>query len=117
MNPFRPMSDWPTLEELQAGMEYYISLAKKSGIKTYLGTLLPIYGWRTYAQFREDLRHGFNEYLRNNPRADGCIDFDAALRSKENPLAFKEGFDSGDHLHPSEIAYKEMAELAYKGLF
>jgi len=26
---------------------------------------------------------------------------------------FREGFDSGDHLHPSERAYEAMAQAAY----
>ena len=57
INPFRPMSDMPTLEELIEGMKYYISKARSYGYKVYLGTLLPIEGWRTYAYFREKLRN------------------------------------------------------------
>ena len=34
----------------------------------------------------------------------------------ENPSAFREGFDSGDHLHPSSKAYQAMAECAYEVL-
>ena len=43
---------------------------------------------------------------------DGCIDFDAAVRSVTNPKAFADGFDSGDHLHPSDRAYEAMAHAA-----
>ena len=56
VNPFRPMSDMPTLEDLIDGMKYYISKARSYGYKVYLGTLLPMEGWRTYADFREKLR-------------------------------------------------------------
>ncbi len=114
VNPFRPMSDLPTCEELQKGFEYYIKTAKERGLRTLAGTLLPIYGWRTYAPFREELKNAFNGWLRGECGADGCIDFDKALRSDKNPAAFAEGFDSGDHLHPSEAAYKKMAELAFE---
>ncbi len=113
VNPFRPMSDLPEVREMAAGVEYYISVAKKYGLKTYLGTLLPIYGWRTYAPFREEMKNAFNDFLRGCKQADGCIDFDAVLRDKRNPAAFKDGYDSGDHLHPSEEAYKKMAETAF----
>lgn len=113
INPFRPMSDLPTVREMEEGIEYYLSVAKKYNLKTLLGTLLPIYGWRTYAPFREDMKNQFNDYLRGCKLADGCIDFDAALRDRRNPAAFKEGYDSGDHLHPSEEAYKKMAETAF----
>lgn len=40
VNPFRPMSDLPTVEQLEEGIEYYISVAKKYGLKVFLGTLL-----------------------------------------------------------------------------
>ena len=72
--------------------------------------MLPIYGWRTYAPFRNELRNQYNDYIRNTKSIDGVVDFDKALRNQEKPESFAEGFDSGDHLHPSEAAYKKMAE-------
>lgn len=114
VNPFRPMSDLPTVKELQEGLAYYINTAKKYNLKTFVGTLLPILGWRTYAPFREELKEGINAWLRGNCGADGLIDFDKALRSETDPRAFKEGFDSGDCLHPSAAAYKQMAQTAFE---
>ena len=116
VNPFRPMSDLPTVDELEEGIKYYVSIAKKKNLKVLLGTLLPIYGWRTYAPFREEMKNEFNGRLRSNTYADGCIDFESSLRSGKEPFAFREGFDSGDHLHPSEKAYAVMAETAYRGI-
>ncbi len=116
INPFRPMSDLPTAEQLEDGIKRYVAVAKKYGLKTLLGTLLPIYGWRTYAPFREELKNEFNRRIRANSYADGYIDFEERLRSDVNPYAFGEGFDSGDHLHPSESAYAAMAEIAYGGI-
>ena len=113
INPFRPMSDLPTADELRKGFEYYIAEAARCKLKTFAGTLLPIYGWRTYAPFREDLKNLFNDWLRSEGALGGCIDFDKALRSAKNPAAFAAEYDSGDHLHPSEEGYKAMAELAY----
>lgn len=115
-NPFRPMSDLPTAKELIDGYRYYIEEAKKLHLKVYMGTLLPIFGWRTYATFRDDLRNELNAWIRSAKEIDGCIDFDLALRGSENPSAFREGFDSGDHLHPSSKAYQAMAECAYEVL-
>jgi len=114
VNPFRPMSDLPDLRELEEGYNYYIETAKKYALKVYAGTLLPIYGWRTYAPFREDLKNGFNGWLRSLDNIAGLIDFDRELRDKKNTAAFAEGMDSGDHLHPSEKAYEIMARLAFK---
>lgn len=113
VNPFRPWSDLPTVEEMEHGVEdIYVKPAKSMGLKVWSGTLLPIYGWRTYNEQRDMMRQQFNEWLRTSPVFDGCIDFDAAVRSNSNPKAFADGFDSGDHLHPSERAYEAMAQAA-----
>lgn len=109
VNPFRPWSDLPSLEDLIGGMRRYIGWARDYGMKVYVGTLLPIEGWRTYAPFRESLRQGFNDWIRSSREIDGCIDFDAAVRDPLHPTAFAQGFDSGDHLHPSNAAYQRMA--------
>lgn len=112
VNPFRPWSDMPTLDDLIRGTEdIYIAHARKLGLNVWCGTLLPIYGWRTYSEERDQLRCQFNEWLRTSPLFDRCIDFDLAVRDTQNPAAFAPGFDSGDHLHPSEAAYKAMADV------
>lgn len=113
VNPFRPWSDLPTVEEMEQGVEdIYVKPAKAMGLRVWSGTLLPIYGWRTYNENRDVMRQQFNNWLRTAPCFDGCVDFDAAVRGKDNPKAFAEGYDSGDHLHPSEAAYEAMARAA-----
>lgn len=114
VNPFRPMSDLPTVTELVSGLKYYIECARKYGYRVYVGTLLPIKGWRTYAPFRDELRNAYNEWIRNSDLIDGFIDFDLALRDPDDSAAFLPIYDSGDHLHPSKAGYKRMAEEAFK---
>ena len=110
-NIFRPMSDLPTVEELIDGLKFYISQARKLGYHVYVGTLLPMGGWRTDAPFRQEMRHAYNAFIRTTDLIDGCIDFDAALRDPGNPDCFLPEYDSGDHLHPSRLGYQRMAEL------
>jgi len=111
VNPFRPWSDLPTVDEMICGTKkLYIRRARQFCLRVWSGTLLPIYGWRTYNEMRDGMRRQFNEWLRTSPEFDGCIDFDLAVRDPERPEAFAPGYDSGDHLHPSEAAYKRMAE-------
>ena len=110
-NVFRPMSDLPTVEELIDGLKDYISQARDMGYRVYVGTLLPMGGWRTDAPFRQEMRHAYNEFIRTTDLIDGCIDFDAALRDPENPNHFLPEYDSGDHLHPSRKGYERMAAL------
>jgi lysophospholipase L1-like esterase len=110
VNPFRPWSDLPTADELIAGLKWYVEKAREYGLKVYIGTLLPIYGWRTYETFRDELRCAVNDWIRTTDLIDGCIDFDKALRDSANNAAFADGYDSGDHLHPSLKAYERMAQ-------
>lgn len=110
VNIFRPMSDLPTAAELIGGLKNYIAQAREMGLRVYVGTLLPMGGWRTDAAFRQALRHDFNDFIRTTELIDGCIDFDAALRDPERPDWFLPEYDSGDHLHPSKRGYERMAQ-------
>ena len=109
VNVFRPMSDLPTVEELIEGLKTYIAQAREMGLKVYVGTLIPMGGWRTDAPFRQEMRHAYNDFIRTTDLIDGCIDFDAALRDPARPDWFLPEYDSGDHLHPSKKGYERMA--------
>ena len=63
-NEFRPWQDLPSSQELIEGLRKYVKHAKSLGMKVYIGTLIPIEGWRTYAYFRENLRNEVNEWIR-----------------------------------------------------
>ena len=108
-NVFRPMSDLPTVEELIDGLKSYIAQARSYGYRVYVGTLLPMGGWRTDAPFRQEMRHKYNEFIRTTDLIDGCIDFDKALQDPNRPDYFLPEYDSGDHLHPSAKGYARMA--------
>ena len=110
VNVFRPMSDLPTVEQLIEGLKTYIAQARSFGYKVYVGTLLPMGGWRTDAPFRQEMRHAYNAFIRTTDLIDGYIDFDKALRDPENPNHFLPEYDSGDHLHPSARGYRRMAQ-------
>ncbi len=117
VNRYRPWSDMPTCNDLKDGIEkIYVEYAHKLNLRVWSGTLLPIEGWRTYNSQREAIREELNGWLRTSPLFDGCIDFDKAVRDSNNYHSFAEGFDSGDHLHPSEAAYKAMAYCIPKEL-
>jgi len=109
VNVFRPMSDLPTVEELIEGLKTYIAQARSFGYKVYVGTLLPMGGWRTDAPFRQEMRHAYNEFIRTTDLIDGYIDFDKLLQDPTAPDRFKPEYDSGDHLHPSAGGYERMA--------
>ena len=114
VNKFRPMEDLPTLPELIQGMEFYIKESEKKGLEVFLGTLLPIYGWRTYEDFREEIKNGFNDWLRYKVDKKHVIDFHKVLEDENDFRKFKKENDSGDHLHPSKEGYQKMAKEAFK---
>lgn len=114
INPFRPISDLPTSSELIEGFKWYIEKCREYGLKVFGGTLLPIKGWRTYADFREVLRNEFNDFIRATDLLDGVIDFDVAVRDKDDISAFYAEYDSGDHLHPSKSGYDKMGQTAFE---
>ena len=109
VNVFRPMSELPTVEELIGGLKMYIAQARSFGYRVYVGTLLPMGGWRTDAPFRQEMRHAYNEFIRTTDLIDGCIDFDKALQDPKRTDWFLPEYDSGDHLHPSKAGYERMA--------
>lgn len=111
VNQYRPMSDLPTSEELIQGLQMYIEKAHEKGLKVYLGTLLPIGGWRTYADFREEIRNDVNRWIRKC--GETVIDFDKLIRDPQNVHRMLKEYDSGDHLHPSTRGYQKMAQLVY----
>ena len=109
-NEFRPWQDLPSSKELIEGLRKYVKHAKSLGMKVYIGTLIPIEGWRTYAYFRENLRNEVNEWIRTTDEIDGVIDFDKDICDGHK---MQDAFDSGDHLHPSDEGYAQMAKTAY----
>ncbi len=116
-NPMRPMSNMPTSNTLSNGICEYLKIAKDLGLKTYLGTLLPIKGWRTYDVPRDDIRIEFNNWIRTQTITDGVIDFEKAVLSHTDHRAFDPACNRGDNLHASVEGYRRMAEAVDMNIF
>lgn len=114
INPYRPMSNLPSLADMVKGFLYYINEAHKMGLKIYFATLLPIEGWRTYEPWRNDLREEINNWIRTTDLIDGYVDFDTALSDPNNPARLKPEFNSGDWLHPSDDGAQMLADTFYE---
>lgn len=117
VNPFRPMCDLPCAEELIEGLRHYIQTAHNAGLKIYLATILPFKGWRTFNDERNQIRLTVNTWIRENKEADGFIDFDAALKSADDPNALTDLYASADKLHPSTEGAQKMAQTIPEQLF
>jgi len=72
---------------------------------------MPFQGHRGYTPAREAVRERVNAEIRAGRVYDAVVDFDQALRDPYNPRRLRSDYDSGDHLHPNDRGFREMAEV------
>lgn len=106
-----------TPEELIAGYRGLIAQAQARKVRIHGGTLLPYRGAGYYTEVGEHTRQVVNHWIRTSGEFDGLVDFDAALRDPADPARLWPGYDSGDHLHPSDNGYRAMADTVALSLF
>ncbi|MGW6906521.1 SGNH/GDSL hydrolase family protein [Streptomyces sp. NPDC054940] len=92
------------------GLRTLVRQAHARGLKVIGATLMPFQGHRGYTDARENVRQQINAEIRSGRVFDAVADFDKAVRDPYNPRKFRPDFDSGDHLHPSDKGYEQMAE-------
>ena len=108
-NPFRPITDLPTAEQLIEGLQFYLNVARAHGIEAYVSPILPAMGWHSFTEARNGIREEVNDWIRNRSGAK-VLPFEEAVMDPENPLCLRKEFDSGDHLHPSGKGAQAMAD-------
>jgi len=96
-------------QELIVGLQQIIERVHQHGIKIFGATLTPYEGADYYSEDGEATRQAVNQWIRTSGAFDGVFDFDAAVRDPKHPTQFREGYHSGDHLHPSATGYEAMA--------
>jgi lysophospholipase L1-like esterase len=97
-------------QELIMGLQQIIDRAHQHGIRVFGATILPYEGADYFSEDGEATRQAVNQWIRASGAFDGVVDFDAAVRDPKRPIQFREGYHSGDHLHPSATGYKAMAD-------
>lgn len=106
-----------TLEQMTSAVSQIVARAHTHNIFVYGGTLTPNGRVKTVTPRVNELRNGYNQWLRTSGVVDGVIDFDHALRDPQKPNELLPIYDSGDHLHPSDAGYKAMADAVDLSLF
>jgi lysophospholipase L1-like esterase len=96
-------------QELILGLQQIIERAHEHGIRVFGATLTPYQDADYYSEDGEATRQAVNDWIRTSRAFDAVFDFDAAVRDPNHPAQFREGYHSGDHLHPSATGYKAMA--------
>jgi lysophospholipase L1-like esterase len=94
-----------TAADLIAGYQRVIAEAHRRGVRVFGATLTPA----SLPAPREAIRESVNRWIRTSHAFDGVVDFDAALRDPSDPDRLQRGYDSGDHVHPSDSGYAAMA--------
>ena len=105
------------VDELIAGYNQIAARAHARGLKIYVGTLSPMRGAMYFSEEKERQRLMVNDWIRKSKLFDGVIDFEAALRDPAAADRLNPKYDSGDHLHPSEVGYKAMGDAIDLALF
>jgi lysophospholipase L1-like esterase len=106
-----------TAADLIAGYRQVIARAHADGIAVYGATLTPFEGAAYYSSDKEPVRQAVNNWIRTSGEFDGVIDFDQVLRDPARPSRLLPAFDSGDHLHPSDLGYQAMGDAVPLTLF
>ncbi|MER6030407.1 SGNH/GDSL hydrolase family protein [Streptomyces sp. NPDC001851] len=94
-----------------AGLRTLVRQAHTRGLKVVGATLMPFEGHRGYTPAREAVRRRINAEIRAGGVYDAVVDFDQALRDPYDPRRLRPEYDSGDHLHPSDLGFSRMAEV------
>lgn len=92
------------------GLRTLVRQAHARGLKVIGATLMPFEGHRGYTPAREAVRQQVNAEIRAGGVYDAVVDFDRALRDPYDPRRLRAMYDSGDHLHPSDLGFAKMAE-------
>jgi len=101
-----PMS----VDGLIAADRQIIQRAHDHGIKVIGATLTPYQGAGYASPEGEQARQALNNWIKTGGEFDGVADFAAATADPADPLAFRQGFNITDHLHPNDAGYQAMAD-------
>jgi lysophospholipase L1-like esterase len=98
-------------DRITAGLRTLVRQAHARGLKAVGATLMPFEGRPGWTPAREAVRQQVNAQIRAGGVYDAVVDFDKALRDPYDPRRLRPEYDSGDHLHPSDLGFARMAEV------
>ncbi|WP_405652860.1 MULTISPECIES: SGNH/GDSL hydrolase family protein [unclassified Streptomyces] len=97
-------------DKIVEGLRELTRQAHTRGLRVVGATLMPFQGHRGYEPRLDIVRQSVNAQIRSGKVFDEFVDFDKALRDPYNPRMLLPGYDSGDHLHPSDSGFRRMAD-------
>ncbi|MFJ6565911.1 SGNH/GDSL hydrolase family protein [Streptomyces sp. NPDC091292] len=97
-------------DTITEGLRELTRQAHARGLKVVGATLMPFGRFRGDKPELEAARQRVNAQIRSGHVFDEIVDFDKALQDPYAPSRLRGIYDSGDHLHPSDLGYRRMAE-------
>ena len=110
-SPGRPLL---TADDLIAGYQQMIEMARMHGVQVIGCTITP-YGGRS--EYAESVRVAVNKWIRTSGAYYAVVDFDATTRLPDDPKRFRPEVDSPDGTHPANPGYKMMADAVDLSIF
>ena len=96
-------------DAIVAGLRETARHSRDRGLRVLGATLMPFRGHPAYTPRAERVRQEVNQRIRAGGVFDAVLDFDAAVRDPDRPARLHPAYDSGDHLHLTDLGYHEMA--------
>jgi hypothetical protein len=94
---------------------------KARGLRVIGATILPRSatgpGNAAWAPEKNAVRRRVNDWIRKEAGFDGVLDFDAVVRSAQNPDLLEPAYNCGDDIHPSPTGYFQMGKSVDLGIF
>ncbi|MET8582520.1 SGNH/GDSL hydrolase family protein [Streptomyces collinus] len=98
-------------DKIVEGLRTLVRQAHARGLKVVGATLMPFEGHRGWTPAREAVRQQVNARIRAGGVYDSVVDFDRSLRDPYAPRRLRPDYDSGDHLHPSDLGFARMGDV------
>ncbi len=114
-----PVEERCDLAQFAAGVSKVVRRLHKDGIQVIACTITPFGGMPGYCEETMTVRNEINAWLKRAAAAgdiDGLLDFASAVEDPDKPDYMVTEYDSGDHLHPSPLGGRKMAEQGFKQL-
>jgi lysophospholipase L1-like esterase len=96
-----------------AGLKQLAAQLEEHGLKTVVCTIGPFEGFvgpPSWSPDREAARVEVNTYIRSQHDFDAVLDMDQVLRDPAAPTKLLPAYDSGDHIHPSNVGAQALAD-------
>jgi lysophospholipase L1-like esterase len=106
-----------TADELIAAYRQIIARAHARNVKVGFATLTPFDGSFYASDEKERIRATVNRWIRASGEPDFVIGFDNIMADPKAPRRLRKDYDSGDHLHPSDVGYRAMGDAIDLSVF